>query len=186
VTARRRWAARGSLAVYVTLLLLFTLAPFDFTWRPLVDGSLRGARVEWVPLTHACRAHGYGCLYDRVVNVLGFIPFGVLGALLPVRGSTRMARALRVTWVAFGLSFSIEAAQLLLPSRFPSTADVLLNAAGAWLGAMAAGGALESSRAGRFSETAGAAPSRVQGRGCRSRRRGSAASPGWRGRARRP
>jgi glycopeptide antibiotics resistance protein len=137
--AARRSRPAVSLAVYLVLLLFFTLAPFDFTLRTLADGSLRGARVEWVPFTYACPAAWYWCLYDRVVNLLGFSPFGVLGALLPVRGATRTARALRLTGFAFGLSFSIEMAQLFLPSRFPSTADVLLNTTGAWLGAIVMG-----------------------------------------------
>jgi glycopeptide antibiotics resistance protein len=133
--AKRPRAVYGAFALYLILLLLFTLAPFDFTWRPLVDDSLRGERFEWVPLTYACPAAWYWCLYDRVVNVLGFLPFGALGALLPVRGATRTDRVLRLTGCAFGLSLSIEASQLFLPSRFPSTADVALNTLGAWLGA---------------------------------------------------
>lgn len=136
--ARRSWPA-VLLAVYLVLLLFLTLAPFDFTLRTLVDGSLGGARVEWIPFTYACPAAWYWCVYDRVVNVLGFFPLGVLGALLPARGATRTARALRLARYAFGLSFSIELAQLFLPSRFPSTADLLLNTGGAWLGAVLVG-----------------------------------------------
>lgn len=143
--ARRSWPA-VSLTVYLMLLLFLTLAPFDFTLRPLADGSLRGARVEWVPFTYACPAAWYWCVYDRVVNLLGFFPFAVLGALLPIRGGTRTARALRLTGYAFGLSFSIEAAQIFLPSRFPSTADLLLNTIGAWLGATVMGRARRGNR----------------------------------------
>jgi glycopeptide antibiotics resistance protein len=138
-TTARRSLPAVSLAVYLALLLFLTLAPFDFTLRTLADGSLRGARVEWIPFTYMCPAAWYWCVYDRLVNLLGLCPFGALGALLPVQGASRTARALRLTGYAFGLSFSIEMAQLFLPSRFPSTADLLLNTIGAWIGAMVMG-----------------------------------------------
>jgi VanZ family protein len=58
--------------------------------------------------------------------------------MLPQRTPAWRVRARRAAVAAFAVSAGIEAAQLFLPSRFPSTADVLLNTLGAWLGAAVA------------------------------------------------
>lgn len=138
MNAPTRWRRVVPLASFVAMLLWLTLAPFDLTWRPLVDASLRGTRVEWVPFTYACPAPWYWCLYDRLVNIVGFVPLGVLGTLLRIQSDTPARGRVRlVTGCAFALSLSIETVQFFLPSRFPSTADVALNTLGAWLGAIA-------------------------------------------------
>jgi glycopeptide antibiotics resistance protein len=130
-----RWWPALLLGAYAAFLIVLTLAPFGFTWSTLFDGSLRGPRVEWIPFTYACPVHGRFCLYDRVTNVLVFVPFGALAVLLPQRAAAWNVLARRVAAAAFAVSVTVETAQLFLPSRFPSTADVLLNTLGAWLGA---------------------------------------------------
>lgn len=133
-TAPSRWWPAPLLVVYSASLLVLTLAPFDFTR----EAPIAPPRVEWIPFTYVCPVHGPFCLYDRITNVLAFLPFGVLAVLLSQRGATWSVRVRRVAAAAFAASAAIEAAQLFLPSRFPSTADVLLNTLGAWLGAAAA------------------------------------------------
>jgi glycopeptide antibiotics resistance protein len=130
-----RWWAALAFGVYAAFLADLTLAPFDFSWNALLDASLRKARIEWIPFTYAC--HGRGCFfgYDRITNVLLFVPFGALTALLPQRAVAWSARLRLIAAAALAASVAIEAAQLFLPSRFPSTADVLLNTLGAWVGA---------------------------------------------------
>jgi hypothetical protein len=75
--------------------------------------------------------------FDVAANVLGYVPFGLLGvsALYPrIRGAAAFAAAL-----AAGAAFCIvlEALQSYLPTRFASNLDVLANIAGAALGAAA-------------------------------------------------
>lgn len=129
---RRRWPA-FALAAYMGLVLYGTLVPLDASSRP-GDAGTRVHRVEWIPFSYACPRHGPFCPWDRGANIILFLPVGGLVALLLER---RGRLAVRVaTALGFAASLAIETAQLFIPSRFPSTADVLCNGLGAWLGAV--------------------------------------------------
>jgi VanZ family protein len=127
---RSRWPVRA-LVAYCALLAGGALAPFEFT----LDRSEVSAPVEWVPLTYRCPTHGVLCPYDKLLNFVIFVPLGALVAKCLVGRSARRAS---VAAVASGLGFSLalEAAQLLLPTRFPSASDILMNAVGALAGAV--------------------------------------------------
>jgi VanZ family protein len=76
--------------------------------------------------------------FDVVVNVLGYIPLGFLAVLASyprLRGAAAFALALAC---AILLSFTLESLQLYLPTRTSSNLDLLANAAGGALGALAA------------------------------------------------
>jgi VanZ family protein len=73
---------------------------------------------------------------DLVVNLFGFVPFGlVLGALLTHSGrrSRRLGFLLTVL-TCFVTSLAIEIVQAWIPSRSSELSDLLLNAAGGALG----------------------------------------------------
>lgn len=73
--------------------------------------------------------------FDILVNVLGYMPYGLLcvAALYPrVKGTAAFAIALSSGTL---LSILLEAGQTFLPSRFASNADVLTNMVGAAAGA---------------------------------------------------
>ncbi len=82
---------------------------------------------------------------EASANVVMFLPFGVLG--LPLlrdavarrgRRAPGVGRAVAlVTLAAAALSTAIELTQILLPGRVPTVQDVVLNTAGALLGALA-------------------------------------------------
>lgn len=79
----------------------------------------------------------YYLLLDVVGNVLLFIPVGLtVAAALPLR--SRLARLGLTTLMAMLLSTSIEAIQLLMPSRATDVDDVLFNTLGALTGALVA------------------------------------------------
>lgn len=74
--------------------------------------------------------------FDIVVNVLGYVPFGLLcmTTLYPrLKGVAAFAVALAG---GVALSVLLEAAQNYLPTRFASNVDVLANVSGAALGAL--------------------------------------------------
>jgi len=75
--------------------------------------------------------------FDIAANLFGYLPFGVLCmlSLLPRIGARR-ALALAVAAAAL-LSLALEAAQSYLPARVASNVDLLVNMAGALLGAIA-------------------------------------------------
>lgn len=81
---------------------------------------------EWIPFSHAQS-------FDVLQNLLGFIPLGFVAGLLWL-GRARHAFARIVIGGAL-LSLFIETAQWLMPARFISVSDWLLNTAGTALGA---------------------------------------------------
>ena len=106
--------------VGVLLLLPTSALPSELMW--LIVNALRDAGApDWLTSV---------VLWERVLNVLLFVPLGVLGALVRPRWS--LGR-----WVVLGvvLSGALETAQATMPGRDASLVDVLANAAGLVLGA---------------------------------------------------
>lgn len=63
----------------------------------------------------------------QVLNLLAFVPLGILGVRLGWRPGT-------ILLVAAGLSGVTEVLQLFSATRYPSTTDFILNMAGALVG----------------------------------------------------
>jgi hypothetical protein len=106
----------GMLGYAMAMAALATLSPFDFQ---IVPG--RGFAVLW--LTD-----------DVLLNLVLLFPVGFLFSLAD-RSST--LRAVRALLLGLGLSLALELSQLFLPSRHSNAVDVVANAAGCWLGALA-------------------------------------------------
>jgi glycopeptide antibiotics resistance protein len=71
---------------------------------------------------------------DVLINVGGFIPFGVtLSALLTARWRSRRASTVTVL-IGFFVSLAIETLQSRLPTRNSDFTDVLTNAIGTGMG----------------------------------------------------
>lgn len=73
---------------------------------------------------------------DVLINFTGFIPFGILYILMPF-GGRGVWKALAAIAAGFFLSLAIESAQVFLPGRFSQLSDLVLNTAGAGVGALA-------------------------------------------------
>lgn len=76
----------------------------------------------------------YWTLSDIVVNVLAYLPLGVLIGLAAGRRWRPWLAAGTALLACTGLSLSVEMLQHYLPSRIPSKLDLSYNAAGALLG----------------------------------------------------
>jgi glycopeptide antibiotics resistance protein len=77
---------------------------------------------------------------EAASNVVMFLPFGVLGAVLLAHARRPWAPlvvGLVVAGAGFALSALIETVQLAIPGRVSTVQDVVLNGAGALLGALA-------------------------------------------------
>lgn len=78
---------------------------------------------------------------DIIVNVLGFVPFGLLMAIwfMQVVRCPNWLAVLAATGLGAGVSFLIEYVQVFLPMRDSSLVDLLCNTGGALVGAWIAG-----------------------------------------------
>lgn len=115
-TATGRRLGRLLLGYLAVVVAAIVLSPFEFALP-------RG--LAWPALDSATSA-------DLLLNVVLFVPLGFL--------ADRLGGGRRPAWHAAlaGLlgSLAIETAQLFIPARFSSLADVAANGAGAWLGAV--------------------------------------------------
>ena len=119
--------ARLLLLVYLALVVYASLYPLA-GWREHGGSPFEFLAMPWPRYTQ---------LFDVVANVAGYALLGLLAVLalrprLPGAGAVLAASALGA-----GLSLLLEAAQSYLPARFPSSLDLLCNAAGACAGALA-------------------------------------------------
>jgi VanZ family protein len=123
--------SRLALAAYGLLVVYASLYPFS-GWRGSGDSLLSFLGAGWPR---------YVTTFDVVANVLAYLPIGAL--LAAVLGLRRFGTAGRLggllAIVALGtlLSLCLEALQSLLPSRTPSNLDVVCNAVGTAIGALA-------------------------------------------------
>lgn len=138
-----RQALRISLVLYLGLVLLITCWPApERTAAPRwIDVLLAWSTAHGVPLTFEAAEAG--------ANVLMFVPFGVLvlllhgdgaadrtasGPLAPL-GSGPVGRdAALVVATAAAFTATIETVQRVLPGRFSTLQDVVLNTTGAAVG----------------------------------------------------
>lgn len=119
--------ARIALVFYGLLIVYASWYPFS-GWR---DNGMPLLAYLRAPLPY------YWTGFDLAVNMAGYMPFGLLlvFAMFPhVRGVSAMLLA---TALGTLLSGVMEAVQNFLPSRVPSNLDLMTNAAGVALGALA-------------------------------------------------
>lgn len=131
----------GTLVVaWLAIVLYFQWSPFDFSVDPARFRSdsegfaaygLR--RFSWFPLADYYWGSKYNALDQFLKKTLAFMPLGVLFALAQTRlYDVRAYRRLLLT--AISLALVIEIGRYFLPSRSPSTTDLLISSFGAWLG----------------------------------------------------
>lgn len=115
--------ARQLLLCFVLLVIYASLYPFDF--QPQAVGPFA---YVLAPLPR------YLTMFDSFVNVLGYMPLGVL-TVLALHPKWRGMRAVLAALVLGTLlSGSMEALQTYLPSRIASNVDLATNALGALVG----------------------------------------------------
>jgi glycopeptide antibiotics resistance protein len=105
-------------------ILVATLFPFTFPIKELSRSSLLRFQFIW-----------FRSARDLIENIILFVPLGFgLGGLKQNNGNNQFLNWTFV--IAFGLCLSIivESLQVLLPSRFPSSADIFSNSLGTAIG----------------------------------------------------
>ncbi|BBO73019.1 hypothetical protein DSCW_04360 [Desulfosarcina widdelii] len=142
----RRWAAGGSFEASKPdlSLLLFSLntSPSDALKGQdagpslLVPGKLVALEKSFLGLQGLHARWNRPMVFDTLVNVMGFVPLGIVfyGLIQSTAGSfARHGRWLAVL-ACLLLSLSIELSQAWIPMRVSSLMDLLLNTLGAWIG----------------------------------------------------
>src|SRR5882724_9047227 len=113
---------------YLLLMVYASLYPFS-DWRVPNDEATRFLFAGWP---------SYIVASDVVLNVLAYVPLGLLLTLLWMGHLPRWAAVALGVTAGMLLSVSIEFAQAYLPTRISSNVDVLTNSIGALWGAAAA------------------------------------------------
>lgn len=128
----RTWLAIG----YTLFIVYASLSPFT-GWR---EQGLDFAEVLAAPLSLTYTA------FDTVVNLLSYLPFGLLAGLtLRARFGAPISAMLPLC-LGVMLSVSMEYLQMYLPGRISSNMDLLSNSLGALAGALLAVGMVSRPR----------------------------------------
>jgi VanZ family protein len=137
--------ALGALGVPLFVAWLITVVylywrPFDFTADPSRFETDRHSfhlygfrRLTLAPFADYYWGSKYNALDQFARKALSFVPLGILGALSLQNLYKRRAAAWMLL-TAFAIALVLEGGRYFLPSRSPSTTDVLIACAGAWLG----------------------------------------------------
>lgn len=122
---------RGSPLVRASLLAYLLLIVYA-SWYPFT-----GWRSNGLPLLSFMNLvkQRYWTGFDVMVNVVGYVPLGLLLALALYPLVRGVWATLLAAILGFLVSGTMEAVQNFLPSRVPSNLDLLTNAAGAFIGA---------------------------------------------------
>ncbi|MFF3064567.1 VanZ family protein [Oerskovia sp. NPDC057915] len=134
---------RWTFAAYLAAVLVVTCWPSPQStaapgWALAVLDAFRSAGL---PMS-------YGFL-EAASNVVMFVPFGVLGLLVlsGARPAVPLGRAVSLVVLAgFVLSLAIEVSQLVIPGRYSTVQDVVMNTTGAVVGAVVVAGILGTRR----------------------------------------
>jgi VanZ family protein len=124
---RRRGSPIARAALLAYLLLIVYASWFPFT----------GWRSNGLPLLSFMNLvkQRYWTGFDVMVNIVGYVPLGVLLVLAMYPLVRGVWAALLAAILGFLVSGTMEAVQNFLPSRVPSNLDLLTNTAGAFIGA---------------------------------------------------
>jgi VanZ family protein len=118
------------LGAWALLIASASLYPFDAQWRPLLESLLDG-----LPRLREWREPSQR---DAIVNLLLYLPFGLLGSMALENSRSAALRIIVPVVGAAVLSLGVEIAQHALPPRDPSLADWILNVASAGVGTLLA------------------------------------------------
>lgn len=129
-----RWL-RSIFVLYLAAVLVVTM------WPSPPQPTVSGWAQHVVELLARIGVPSSVALLEALANVVMFVPFGLLGVPLLVAARhwwANRAVLLVVTAAGFAFSGAIETTQLLVPDRYSTVQDVLMNGIGAFVGAAVA------------------------------------------------
>lgn len=117
--------SRATLVAYTILIVYASLHPFS-GWHFENFATFEEQILQWPQ---------YWSKFDALVNVLGYVPLGVLTVFSLYPRCSRLWSAVIALFAACAISMLMESTQFFLPSRVTSILDILTNTSGAVLGA---------------------------------------------------
>ena len=117
----------------IALLGYFQMEPFDWISRGELRWKLQ--QIEWFPFAAYYWSDPRAVLFDLLKKLYLAIPIGFL--LIARTDKTVREWRLPVGAVVALLGIFFEASQIVIRSRTPAVTDVLMIAAGGWIGALA-------------------------------------------------
>jgi len=127
----RAWLARHGLAVLGAVLLVWSWRPF-IPVPSLAESAAKLGRDAFVPLRALAADYSLHSVADVAVGFQLYVP---VGAWLAARSGRDGGRArLRALWPGLVLALVAEAGQVLVAARTVDVTDVLVQAAGVFLG----------------------------------------------------
>ncbi len=118
--------SRACLVAYTLLILYASCYPFS-GWQFETLGAYLDQIQEW--------PH-YFIRFDILINVIGYMPFGLLIVFSCYPKISRVASMLIALLCGALMSFSMESIQFLLPNRVTSLLDIVTNSLGALIGGL--------------------------------------------------
>ncbi|WP_329605341.1 VanZ family protein [Undibacterium fentianense] len=120
---------RASLVAYAVLIIYASLYPFS-GWH-FENLAAFGEQFRQWPR--------YRPLFDSIVNILGYIPFGSLIVFAMYPRFARWSAVLGACLIGITMSACMESTQFFLPTRVTSLLDLITNGIGTILGAIIGG-----------------------------------------------
>ena len=129
------WVKQGRQAIWfifvLGFLVYFQLSPFE--WISLNELTVQFSRIEWLPFKAYYSAEPLAALFDLQQKIYFLIPLGfVVMSLGSIQHATVPRR--RALLVCIFIAAGLESLQILVRSRIPSTTDVIIFSASAWVG----------------------------------------------------
>jgi VanZ family protein len=129
------WAKHRQQAVCFTLivgfLIYFELSPFD--WISLNELTAQFSRIEWLPFKAYYSAEPVAALFDLQRKIYFLIPLGFVVRSLESIQRTATPRR-RGLLLCILIAAGLESLQIFVRSRVPSSTDVIIFSASAWVG----------------------------------------------------
>jgi glycopeptide antibiotics resistance protein len=129
------WVKQGRQAIWfifvLGFLVYFQLSPFE--WISLNELTVQFSRIEWLPFKAYYSAEPLAALFDLQQKIYFLIPLGfVVRSLGSIQRATVPRR--RALLVCIFIAAGLESLQILVRFRIPSTTDVIIFSASAWVG----------------------------------------------------
>lgn len=129
------WAKRHRRIIWfilvVCFLVYFELSPFE--WISLNELTAQFSRIEWLPFKAYYTSEPLAALFDLQQKIYFLIP---LGFVVMSFGSIQRAAVPRhrALLICIFIAAGLELLQIFVRSRIPSTTDVIIFSASAWIG----------------------------------------------------